>query len=83
MRKRFDIAVLHPSGKIEIIYENVQHYGEVELLSQLAMSRRTSYADVICIFPGYNRNIETSDPKAYKMALDIEHKYIKNNSDCE
>lgn len=76
MRKRFDIAVLHPSGKYEIIYENIHHYGEVELLSQLAMSRRTSYNDVICIFPGYNRSIETNDPKAYKMALKIEHKYI-------
>jgi hypothetical protein len=65
-----------------VLYKDIDNIDDALLLAQLAMSNKTNIDELIFITPGWNKGIETSDPKAYKRALELAENNIitvKNN----
>ena len=51
------VCIMHPNNKWEYLFEHIPTWEEADLIAQYAMCMRTSYNDVIFIWPGYNRSI--------------------------
>ena len=72
--KNLSVCVLHEDGSFESLYEFIPTWEEAELLAQYAMCFRRSIADLIFIFPGYNRGID-KQPDVWETAKALAKEY--------
>ena len=68
------VCVMHPNYEWDYLFEHIPTLKEADLIAQYAMCMRTSYDDVIFIFPGYNRSID-ENPKLWIKATKLAQQY--------
>lgn len=56
------------------IYKGIETIEEAYLLAQLEMDKK-EFGELICILPGYNKNLESDNPEEYNKALELAEKY--------
>ena len=68
------VCVMHEDHSYDVLYNHIATWDEADLLAQYAMGLRTTYADLIFVFPGWNRGIK-DDPNLLSKAEVLAQEY--------
>lgn len=68
------VCVMHSNNKWDYLFDHIPTWEEADLIAQYAMCTRSSYDDVIFIWPGWNRDI-VKNPELWIKANKLAQEY--------